>query len=318
MARIEKFEPGLEEKILECWNNILEKDPITMEVFERKILLDPNFVNDGFLIARENDKIAGFIINIYSRYPLFYQKIEKNAGWITVLAFKNDKEGLSIGRELLDKSLEWFRKNDKNVIYFSNYIPNYFTPGIDAEAYPQIYKILIEFGFEEIHEALAMDTSLWPKLTYPDNIESIVQRLRNEGIKFSFMKTKYLRPFIDFLEKNMPADWYRHALELLKRNRKNQIIIAVKGNEVVGYCQFWNGEGYDWYSKGAHFGPFGVREDFRGKGIGTVLLYKCLAEMKKNGIHNAFVLWTDERAGRLYSRFGFNVTRRFKVMKKVL
>ena len=94
--------------------------------------------------------------------------------------------------------------------------------------------------------------------------------------------------------------------------------MAVNGSEVVGYCQYWNGEGYDWYTTGAHFGPFGVREDFRGRGIGTVLLYRALLEMRKNGIHNAFVLWTDERASRLYSRFGFKVTRRFRVMMKVI
>ncbi len=318
MTKIDTYTPGTEEKIIKCWNKILYRDPISLDVFERKILIDPNFDENGFFIAEKDEEVLGFVVAFKRKYPIYYQEIEKDTGWINVIAFRDNEQGLEIGEELLKKVFDWFKENKIKNIYYSSYIPNYFTPGIDYEAYPHIYRTLLKIGFREIYEALAMDASLWPQMKYPDNIADIVQRLEKENIKIMFLETKYLRSFIKFMEKYMPADWYRHALELLQRNRKKQIIIAVKKSEVIGYCQYWNDEGYEWYSYGAHFGPFGVREEDRGKGIGTVLLYTALSEMKKRGIHNAFVLWTDGKAARLYSRFGFKITRRFKVMKKVL
>jgi mycothiol synthase len=77
----------------------------------------------------------------------------------------------------------------------------------------------------------------------------------------------------------------------------------------LGYCQF----------EGEHFGPFGVREDCQNQGIGTVLLAHCLQAMRAAGHHNAWVLWTsDDTAAKVYSRFGFTVTRRFAVLRREL
>ncbi len=75
---------------------------------------------------------------------------------------------------------------------------------------------------------------------------------------------------------------------------------------MIGYCQF----------EGAHFGPFGVADKYQGKGIGTVLLGRTLERMRAKGLHNAYVLWTDDVAAKVYSKFGFEETRRFAVMKK--
>lgn len=108
-------------------------------------------------------------------------------------------------------------------------------------------------------------------------------------------------------------------MELLSRGvPRDQVIVATYGDEVVGYAQFWGVEDYAWACAGEHFGPFGVKQSLRNKGIGTLILYRCLQNMRKRGVHRAFLLWTDPQAARLYERFGFRVTRKFTVMKKVL
>jgi len=87
------------------------------------------------------------------------------------------------------------------------------------------------------------------------------------------------------------------------------VVVALREGEIVGYCQF----------RGEHFGPFGVREYCRGRGIGTVVLAKCLRQMQRAGLHNAWVLWTsDETAERVYSKLSFRETRRFSVLRRVL
>jgi len=319
-VKIRFYKPGDEDQIVSLWNKCLTRDQIDLKVFERKVLLDPNFDARGFLLIEKDHRLLGFSYNIVRKYPILYREVEndRDRGWIVALGILPEIYETNLGDKLIQESINFHRRNGKKIVLYSPYVPNYFFPGIDVEAYPHEYSILLKNGFIEVKgaEGLAMDSALWPKFKYPANVEEKEEKLRKEGIEIKALSTPYIYPLMKFLEKHMPADWYRHARELLLHDRKDQVFIAVKGTEVVGYCQYWGGEGYEWYMPGSHFGPFGVREDMRGKGIGTVLLYKCLKAMKKNGIHNAFVLWTGEKAKKLYERFGFKITRKFKIMKR--
>jgi len=321
-VRVRTYDFGEEGKIVSLWNRCLVKDPMNLEVFERKVLLDPNFEAEGFLLAEDEGRLLGFSYNVVREYPFLRGEVEqdKDRGWIVAFGLVPEAHRSDVGDNILQASLDYHRRKGKKVVLYSPYIPNYFFPGIDADSYPHEYDALMRNGFKEVKEAegLAMDADLWPVFERPSDIVEREERLRREGIEIEVLTTEYLYPFIQFLNECLHGDWYRHARELLLHNRKKQLVIAVKGREVVGYCQFWDGEGYEWYMLGSHFGPFGVREDMRGKGIGTVLLHRCLEAMKQNGIHNAFLLWTGEEARSLYERFGFRVTRVFRVMKRNL
>jgi len=316
-VEVRSYEPGVEGDIVDRWNRWLKYDPLTLAVFERKVLLDPNFDPEGLKLAYSGGKVVGFCLSIARRYPLYYQGLEEERGWVTALAC--DPSAPEVGAALLSASLEYLRGRGCREVLFSPYTPNYFFPGVDPDRYPWLLKLLEQHGFERVHEALSMDAQLWPDFTVPEEVERLERELEREGVVVRPLETRDIRPFLSFLERNFPADWYRHALELLQSGcEKGQVLVAVKGGEVVGYCQYWHSEDYHWHRPGAHFGPFGVRGDMRGKGIGTVLLARCLWEMRARGIHSAFVLWTDERAAKLYSRFGFRVTRRYYIMRRWL
>src|SRR5438552_2380805 len=57
--------------------------------------------------------------------------------------------------------------------------------------------------------------------------------------------------------------------------------------------------------------------NYRRIGLGKVLLYCCLDQMRSQGLHNAWFLWTglEEPAGYLYTRVGFHISRQFAVMR---
>ncbi|MEM0459178.1 MAG: GNAT family N-acetyltransferase [Thermofilaceae archaeon] len=314
---ISTYRPCVEDDLVRLWNRWLRYDPISISIFERKVLLDPNFDGEGLKLAVSGGRIVGFSLCILRRYPLFYQGLEERRGWITALAY--DPEFPEAGRALMEASLEYFKGKGRSEVLFSPYTPNYFFPGVDPDRYAWLLELLERHGFARLYEALSMDAQLWPDYTLPAEVEELEKKLEGEGVEVRPLETRDIYPLLRFLERSFPADWYRHALELLQSGcEKGQILVAVKGDEVVGYCQYWHSEDYHWHKPGAHFGPFGVREDMRGKGIGTVLLARCLWEMRRRGIHNAFVLWTDEQAARLYSRFGFKVTRRYFIMRRVI
>lgn len=308
---------GEEPKIISLWDKCLDKDPINLEVFERKIILDPNFEADGFLLAEGKGELLGFSYNIVRQYPYFKEEAErdKDKGWIVAFGVVPEAYGSDIGDRLIQESIKYHKGKRRKVIIYGMYLPNYFTPGLDADSYPHEYNILKRNGFKDVAASFGMDANLWPMFEHLENIAKIEEKLREEGIEVRGLTSRYLNPLMTFLRKYWQGDWYRHARELLLHNRKEQVIIAAKGHEVVGYCQFWGGEGYEWYMPGSHFGPFGVREDMRRRGIGRVLLYKCLRAMKENGVHNAFFMSTGADARRLYERLGFKASRVWRHMK---
>jgi len=315
---IEDYEGGEEEEIVRLWNEVLFRDPIDISTFERKVLLDPNFDASGLKLARIKGEIVGFIVTIKRKYPLFYEGLNERIGWILAMGVKNEHKKKGVGSKLLEEGIKYLANNGAKEVWYSTYVPNYFFPGVDEEAYPEGVTFLEKRGFKKVYTALAMDGSIWPTLKHPEKVEEIEEKLRKDGIEVKPLETKYIWKFLKFLRENFSADWYRHSLEMLQRGcEKDQIMVAVKDEEVIGYCQHYNGEGYDWYKPGEHFGPFGVKEEYRGKGIGTILFYKIMQRMRQRNIHHTFVVWTDEEASHLYSRFGMQVSRRFAVMKKL-
>lgn len=58
--------------------------------------------------------------------------------------------------------------------------------------------------------------------------------------------------------------------------------VAVRENEIVGFAV------YECTRRG-YFGPTGVREDLRGKGLGAALLFRCLEAMWSMGYAYAVV-----------------------------
>ena len=108
-------------------------------------------------------------------------------------------------------------------------------------------------------------------------------------------------------------DWFRHAQSYLLEyfgDSPHRIcfLVAREKGEVVGFCQ----------QRNERFGPFGVRPDCRNRGIGRMLLFKCLETMSAKHVFFAYFLWTDEDAARLYSLAGFKRRREFAVMRKSL
>ena len=72
-------------------------------------------------------------------------------------------------------------------------------------------------------------------------------------------------------------------------NKPTSCFVAVDDEKLVGFAC------YDATCKG-FFGPTGVSEDYRGKGIGKVLLLKSLYAMREAGYGYAVIGWVDEAA----------------------
>jgi len=71
--------------------------------------------------------------------------------------------------------------------------------------------------------------------------------------------------------------------------------VGLKKKNVIGFAC------YDATAKG-FFGPIGIKQEERSKGLGTQLLYSCLSDMWDNEYGYAIVGWVDENQLEFYHK----------------
>ena len=310
---ISSFTDSDRESVLALWAEALPLDTVTHDVFESRVLLDENFDAETFLLAKEKNVLKGFAIGAYGkRISLGDHDPDGIRCWVTVLAVDPHSSLKEIGSALLSELEQRFKKLGKTECVVSGYPSAYFTPGIDGKAYKPLLELFQSRGYSPYHEALSMDAAI-VLFEVSDIVKEKQKKLSADGVEIRQYRRSDLLKFLDFLERTMQTDWVRVERRNLRKLseggfKEEQITVVTKGEEIIGYCQF----------EGAHFGPFGVAEAYQGKGIGTVLLARTIERMKQVGHHNAWVMWTDDVAAKVYSKFGFKETRRFTLLKKKL
>ncbi|MCX6134980.1 MAG: GNAT family N-acetyltransferase [Ignavibacteriales bacterium] len=308
---ITPYTDAARDELLKLWATALPLDAITVDTLETRVLLDENFDPETFLLARSNGTLTGFVLGIHAkRMHLGDADPAGDRCWITALGVHPDSDVNEIGGLLLSEVEKKFKALGKKECRVSGYPPGYFTPGIDVRTYKHYLDLFTAHSYEVFHEAISMDAPI-VLFTVPEKTVGIEKALNEDGIKVRSYRRGDLVKFMDFLEKTMPSDWVRVERRNLHKIAEGgfhpeQVMVVTKGDEIIGYCQF----------EGSHFGPFGVSDAYQGKGIGTVLLARTLERMQHEGYHDAWVMWTDDVAAKVYGKFGFKETRRFAMLKK--
>ncbi|MBD3177260.1 MAG: GNAT family N-acetyltransferase [Armatimonadia bacterium] len=295
-------------EITDAWNRALVWDPIDHHTFMRKVFLDPNFRPDGLWLALDGDRVVGLCLALVQRVALEHDATLDPGGYITAFGLAPEYRRTGTGTRLLDAAEEWLAGEGRVRVRIAPYVPHYFVPGVDEERYPGAGEFLTHRGYSRVGEGLGMDCPL--NIVNPlEGLGEVLDKLSRDGISVEPLGEGWIPRFFAFLRDEAPADWSRHARQILHDGAPPaDIIVAIHGERVVGYCQ----------SEGSHFGPFGVAADYRGRGVGTALLATCLYRMKQRGEHCAWVVWTSERAAPVYERLGFERTRRFTLLSKEL
>jgi ribosomal protein S18 acetylase RimI-like enzyme len=309
---IRRYAETDEEGVVRTWNAGLHADPINATTWRGKVLLDPNFDREGCLIAEVDGEVRGFLLSLVRRVPFFNDGLEPDLSWITAFAVDPAWQGQGIGSALLDAATERLRAMGRTSVALSPYVPNYFTPGADANAYARGIDFLARRGFEVIERPISMRAEL-TGFTTPEPVLDRMRQLAADNIEVRPVTPADIAPILDFIPRHFTWDWHREATGVLNDLYNGDprfvgMVVARQGGEVLGYAQH----------RGERFGPFGVRPDLRSRGIGRVLLAETLSGMLRKNFHAAWFLWTEDEAARLYGRLGFHEVRRFTVMRKDL
>lgn len=308
------------EQVISVWNAALPYDALTRPLFERKVVLDKNQEPDGLLVAESDGRVAGFCVAVTLRYRVGKDGLLPHRGYINAMGVHPDHQRRGIGSGLLERAEAFLRERGRKEIAISPNASNYFVPGVDKDNYATGVSFLQKRGFVEFVEALAADAPIATFRT-PEKTAEKQRALTAEGITVEILPRDLMHEYLRFHEALMPGPWWedsRHYLSEFTHGRfpLDSIWVAIDAKRratadpaggIIGFCQH----------DGEHFGPFGVDDAYQGKGIGSVLLARCMEQMRIKGCHSAWVLWTGQRAlDGVYGRLGFKLSRRFAVMRK--
>lgn len=293
----------------------MPRDVISARRLAEHTLLEPNFDPQGLIIAEH--RVEGVVGFLYATCATLGIPTMPTEGYLTVGCVDARERRAGIGSELLHRAEKNLSARGAERVTVAGYPQAYFWPGLDSVEYSDAASFLEQHGFHYTSTAAAMNLNLdaW---AMSSGVRDLIKDRETQGYEFRPALLEDLPEVIDFANHRLAPDWGELIRTAALRNHdsvRRTLIARDPGRKVVGFATY--GAYGDLIQR---FGPFGVDETQRGVGLGRILLNLTLAQMRSDGTHGAWFLWTGENspAGLLYQSTGFEVARRFSVMQKKL
>lgn len=295
---------------------MLKKDQPFLSIDENsfavKVLCEENFSADGFFVAEEDGMIKGFCNTVCRMIPICKNAPdESKKGFITLFCVEDKSQVFSVGDKLLIAAQEYLIKLGKSYIS-TGYYPTYFSQGFSKTDHHEYISLFEKHGYSS-----SRSFSLKLELDNYKPDKSIVEKrsyLINNGFYIGELKPEYV---LQLINPNAPfsnPSWSYEIKQRVIHNDYAKIRIAAINNKLVGAAPFCDPFGFD-----GRFGPFGVDAEFRGCGIGTVLLDDCLSQMIRFNVKTARMQWVSDSgaAYHIYEKAGFTKEREFITLRKI-
>ena len=120
---------------------------------------------------------------------------------------------------------------------------------------------------------------------YNQKFVSRAEALEEVGIVIKRATVVDKAEILQFVEKHFESKAWLPETEYALFQNPSQCIIAVKDKELIGFAC------YNVAAKG-FFGPTGVRDDFRGFGVGKELLIQSMLTLKSQGYGYGIIGWS--------------------------
>ena len=286
--------------LVDMFNEQYIYDPITENILYEKIFNEENFDNDLNFIIKNDNTFVGFA----SGYIREYQNVQ--TGWIKLLSTIDQKKMGPILIETFNKIETKLLQKGAITIRFMDSFPNYFIPGIDPR-YTSLITLLHKKGYERRRDNVNMSVDLTLQDFLTDKEEQILSK---ENIKIKRASEQDKQKIFSLINKDF-AIW-KAEIQLAFQKKQNPLHIAILDKEVIAFSNHsCNNIGTGW------FGPMGTTESARGKGLGEILLKRCLQDLKNNGYENAIIPWVGpigfyfEKCGAEVDRIFWNYSKTF-------
>lgn len=263
------------EEVVEFLNETMPYDKFSVELLKEQTTGDSDYDPALTFVAREK-KVEGFVLGMCRGIQSY------NA--IKVFSVRESKNCLETGISLLEKVEEQFIERGILNISIGRCPGKYLQPGLDAR-YTAIASILLKKGYQVQGVVQNMEVDL--AMTDLDT-EKEEKELKKEGIITRRLEKDDRQRFMDYLQKGSGGVFFYSSM-LAFNNNPVSAHIALKDDKVIGHALHS-------VTTGHYFGHEGVSAEMQGKGIGQVLLKRCLKDIKAMGEKKAIIL----NAGPVY------------------
>lgn len=304
---IRPFHSGELADIVDVWNATMSADPISSQRLMLDFILDAHFDPETLLVAEKDAELVGFVLGLTARGDMPSDNAV-GTGVIAGFGVLEEHRGQGIGRQLLDTLEHYWQAKGVSHIQVGPWIPTYLAPGIDQTAYPGAVEFFESCGYKAGGKPVSM-RALLTNYQASSDVPGICEKLQGEGVTIRPAVAADATGLIAFAVDQFPhwESYVRGSLRsLVAANDANTLHVALDGDTIIGFAM----------TTGERFGPFGVNGDYRGRGVGAVLLSRALCSMRAANQHLAYFLWTSDQTARLYNRHGFEIVRRFTMVSK--
>lgn len=250
---------------------------------ETLTLKDPNFEEENIIIAEEDGTWIGFVFGVERKIapPDEVQK-HKDIMWIKAFGVLNRYASTNILEKLLREFEDMAKEKGKKFIRVSDYASWYLTPGVD-NLYDYYNYMLVNNGYNRVGAAVNYEIDM-ARFYIPNYIERLKKKSFSEyDIVFENV-TDVDQSVLKWIKENFSSYWRTEA-EIAMKNAFGGVVVAKRDGEILGFSTYGS-------LHPSWFGPVGVSKESRGMGIGTLLLYETLLELRTNGQRVVIIPWT--------------------------
>jgi len=264
-------------RLLNAW---LWRDFVDEEMARHVTVDDPNFEPSDMLLALVGGEPRAILLaGFRRREPRECIDLHRGIAWIKVLAY--DPNHREAAERLLDTFLSDIESQGFKEVRYGCFASWYLFPGVDAE-YEDTLHILRSRGFEVFDRCVDYEVDM-ARLRVPQRVAEDESRLRREGIVFERWRGS-IDALREWVRERFGYAW-SYEVYMATRFDPPRVLVARRGDEVLGFACFST-------LHTTWFGPIGVDERYRGAGIGRVLLFRSLREMRLLGVRIARIPWT--------------------------
>ncbi len=226
-------------------------------------------------------------------------------GHVELLAVAPGASGRGIGRELLGDMEARLRERGATELILGANPPVYLWPGIDVR-YTTMICLAAAAGYERYREAVDMAVDLQAVELGVGDEE---RRLARAGVTVRRAARTEASLVVDWLRAGPwgQSTWPDEAASALAREPVS-CHVAVRDGAYVGFACYGS-------VRSGWFGPMGTLPSERRLGVGSVLLKRCLADMRGSGLPTARIGWVGPV--RFYARtLGARIERVYWLYRK--
>jgi len=314
-------------QVVQLWNKVVSErgfyKPLSLEEFNRKVIQNDHFVEEGTFVAELDDAIVGFANGIIKKQE---RDNPETPGYITCVLVDKKHRTQGLGKRLLECIEEWFRFLGKkhsrlvflNAINFEWYIPNtdhHDHPGAPAVPYnsPEYFFYL----HNDYHVQGHIDAFHLPLSEYvlPKKVVEKMKENEEKGLFVELYDSKRHFGWEQFY-KNIDNPGFESAIRNnLNKEHPDPLLIAHQNGQIVG----WTGPMYNQPSGRGYFAGIAVDPNVGGGGLGKSLFCMLCEHSKRNGAKfMSFFTGLENKARNIYLYAGFKIIQSFAIMRKDL